>query len=336
MKKLGLVCFNISIASVCMLFLYGCPKGDLQTRTDSLVVRCSEVSTCPTGTRCDSNGFCIAPKSIDGVGAPGDACYRTEHCLSRLCTCDDGKFAIQSSRNTCLTGAQGVVCVGKSGLSAMCFVDENCKSGRCREGVCVPVDGTGAAGQYCHHEEHCESKICRCPAGDKASGFCGTAQIPDTGRCDARQGWGGRCTRNENCLTDGQCVEGLCAPLNFTGGPGQYCHHDDHCATNLCLCPVGKRGGFCGTASAPEPGKCWRPGSPGVGGSFCRNNAHCESDFACVDGLRCAPHNDSGDPGDYCHHDDHCATGLSCQCPGGKNSGFCTNWEDGINLGTCG
>jgi hypothetical protein len=319
-------------------------REELGVVRSALFVACTQRTDCKSDELCDL-GVCISRAVKRGAGAPGDYCYRTEHCASRLCLCAGGlssraHFTLEEPRGACLPRSRGVACQAHGGLGRHCWIDENCQSDlRCRENACVPEDGTGQLSGYCHHANHCESRLCDCTGTGAtiSSGFCGSASLPQQGFCAARRGFGAPCGRDDNCpASTSRCVEGRCAPLDGTGdptGPTAYCHHDNHCASSLCVCPGGKRNGFCGSSSRPETGSCWAPGTPIPFGGFCRADGDCRAG-QCAE-QRCAPRDGTGTRSQYCHHDNHCGRGLTCSCPFGKSWGFCADFEDGGNLGTC-
>ncbi len=145
-----------------------------------------------------------------------------------------------------------------------CKVNDDCKSRKCVDnpGKCAPenypVNTEG--GNYCHHDNHCASKTCRCEKG--AFGFCkewekwpaGQYDAADAdkrriGRCAPLALIGSRCEKNENCArhVNGtvQCVQGRCAPKDGLGRRDDYCHHNNHCASGVCRCPLGRKDDLC-------------------------------------------------------------------------------------------
>jgi len=57
------------------------------------------------------------------------------------------------------------------GLGCFCERDAHCLSDNCADGKrCAPRDRTGISGNYCHHNNHCQSGYCSCAKG--IFGFC--------------------------------------------------------------------------------------------------------------------------------------------------------------------
>lgn len=139
------------------------------------------------------------------------------------------------------------------------------------------------------------------------------------------------CAKNGDCAS-GHCADGrFCAPVNRSGRPGDYCHHENHCSPGMyCDCPSGG-GGFCKNWRSRSGGgqcqfnrKVGEPARP-TAGMNCRAPG-CDFGLHCADGRVCAPVDRTGRPGQYCHHDNHCRS-RNCVCPSGKSFGFCARWE---------
>jgi len=222
-----------------------------------------------------------------------------------------------------------------------CARSNECLSGYCADGkFCAPKNDTGKAGAYCHHDDHCASGLCVCPdgweSGDK--GFCrGWQNFTTTkhGVCSVQSKNGEKCTQNKDCAS-GYCADGkLCAPKDGTGKAGAYCHHDNQCATGLCLCPDGWEGnrGFCKGWQDFTPTKAGKCSAKLENGANCTQNKDCASG-SCADGKKCAPVDFTGKAGAYCHHDNHCAKDYYCSCPndnrreGWPFGGFCLGWRN--------
>lgn len=75
----------------------------------------------------------------------------------------------------------------------VCEVNADCRSGYCADGTfCAPRDGTGRAGEYCHHGNHCRSGTCSCGERSGRRGILEAGFCPQWDRnLQAR----GRCTR---------------------------------------------------------------------------------------------------------------------------------------------
>jgi len=108
-----------------------------------------------------------------------DYCHHGDHCQTGTCICPDGKWAYtdfcpgHESWSEPQPGVKLGKCLGYGGYGTKCSHNEQCLSDICANGKrCAPKDGTGRPGQYCHHDNHCISGNCICPAGAKSWGFC--------------------------------------------------------------------------------------------------------------------------------------------------------------------
>ena len=148
-----------------------------------------------------------------------------------------------------------------------CSENFECISGYCADGrICAPRDGTGRGGEYCHHNNHCASGTCICPDGYQGD-FCKVAT--KQGYCAGRdgEGQGGRCRADSDCAPGLRCADGRrCAWPDGTAKAGQYCHHDNHCASKNCKCPADKSWGFC--AGWERFNDAWIRSSVSTGDSF--------------------------------------------------------------------
>ena len=120
-------------------------------------------------------GVCTPKKDM---GLPGEYCYRHDQCISDgYCLCPnylyDGDYCAGWNDFGVVTHGK---CMGpepKERNGAACYANIDCLSGYCADGErCAPVDGTGKSGDYCHHNNHCQSKTCMCPGGRNFWGFC--------------------------------------------------------------------------------------------------------------------------------------------------------------------
>lgn len=224
-----------------LLLLSGCVLG----------AECRVNSDCTSGY-CANGRFC-APQ--DGTGQIGDYCHHDNQCASGDCRCPGDLNTEETtfcSNWEIRTGAEQGMCAARSPNGSGCSRNENCLSLYCADGiVCAPRDGTGQAGDYCHHGNQCTSGACLCPAGLATgnTGFCPEWEFwtrGERGACLATTANGVPCTRNAEC-TSGYCADGrFCAPPDGTGQAGEYCHHGNHCASNVCQCPSGlTTRGFC-------------------------------------------------------------------------------------------
>ena len=173
----------------------------------------------------------------------GAKCQVDNDCLDKVCDVDTKRCR---SEHTDISNGY------------FCRWNGQCKSGYCaNDKKCAPKDYTGKPGDYCHHNNHCASGSCECEKG--LHGFCrnyeswaaGPRKKSASGRlvgiCNAKEPLASLCTRNTECIS-GQCADGKrCSPQDGTGKPGQYCHHNNHCASKRCACPNGNANflGFC-------------------------------------------------------------------------------------------
>ena len=92
--------------------------------------------------------------------------------------------------NSCQPNGIGIGAGSRLANSELCTTDRECASGHCADGrFCAPRDGTGRAGDYCHHNNQCErGLVCHC-ARD-IFGFCiGWRQDDGQGRAVFRLGF---------------------------------------------------------------------------------------------------------------------------------------------------
>jgi len=217
----------------------------------------------PRGSNLSPTELCTwGPGDCVPVQENGATCWKNENCESGNCA--DEKCAPQPG-----TGAGGVYCNQddqcESGIclqgkcypqeknGAPCSSDRECLSGYCADGErCAPQNGTGQAGEYCHHDNHCQSGFCVCPTGYDGK-FCAnwrTLKTNQYGSCWQLADNGDPCRKNEECES-GHCADawpwqyGRCAPKDGKGGRGDYCHHDNHCQSGRCDCDYGWWSGFC-------------------------------------------------------------------------------------------
>ncbi len=263
---------------------------------------------CGTG-RC-REGFC-APE--DGEGASpwefGDAgrtdyCHHDNHCRSNVCVCDD-----PDHKDGAFCRANGKIKPGKCSAHTRIPLGQPCNrkfmcaratanAAQCVQGKCAPEDDTGTTGMYCHHNNHCISGKCignQCQALVDVGGSCKRDHHCRGGN---RAFWGGDWTA--------RCERGKCVPRDFVGDNGDFCQHDNHCASMVCA------QNRCFGGALPLGAKCKKEEQCAGGNRQLlgdRWTTHCPQG-------RCAPKDRTGDPGTYCHHDNHCTQGLRCKCPG--------------------
>ena len=293
------------------------------------------------------SGHCAAGKKCayrNGVGEAGDYCHHDEQCGSGLCICPDGweggSGLCKGWEQFTLFGPNGT-CSAQFEDGYNCTDDKDCISGNCADDkLCAPEDGTGIVGDYCHHDNHCQTGLCLCPDGwEGGSGFCkgweNFSADGSHGTCSEALVDGATCTEDKDC-DSGYCADGeKCAPKDGTGSEGDYCHHDNQCYSGSCDCP-GDDVRVMGAKSFCPDWKSFTSTIHGVcrafalNGDSCLRDEQCDSGY-CADGKKCAPKDGTGQVGDYCHHDNQCASGM-CDCPGddirvmGAKT-FCSDWE---------
>jgi hypothetical protein len=127
------------------------------------------------------------------------------------------------------SGAGGA-CVCDNGVTThppVCQFDNQCGSGRCRNGAC---------------ERSCTS-----------STTCGTGLICTAGFCQAPSGAGGQCLYDKDCGADASCINGFCH-ARCTGDPG--CGAADRCVDAVCQPDVGPQPQCRGNAECPKGQEC--------------------------------------------------------------------------------
>jgi LysM repeat protein len=136
-----------------------CPGWQAFTSTNHgvCIPRDENGASCLENEQCQSDycdGGKCAPKP--GTGQAGEYCHRDEHCQSDFC----------------IAGR----CYQLADLGDVCRKNAECESGYCADtflgggwGRCAR-DGDGKSGEYCHHDNHCQSGRCDCEHG--WFGFC--------------------------------------------------------------------------------------------------------------------------------------------------------------------
>ncbi len=163
-----------------------------------------------------------------------------------------------------------------------CNTNDECTSDRCHLGACVPADGQGQLRGFCNHDAQCISQHCeqdvRASTGRtnlclwKIGAACNESLECSSLRCDRVAGNPRRCIPNDR-----------------TGKPGDYCSHNNQCASSNCM-----------------QSKCV---APATNGSPCTTNASCQSgrcDTVVGNQQVCIPNDGTGVVGDYCSHVNQC------------------------------
>ncbi|MFC2053025.1 FHA domain-containing protein [Chloroflexota bacterium] len=189
--KKGDFCYN---SSHCSSKVCNCPKGrDGKNCRDWKKFSVSYGGTCAegweNGDRCDKDSECASGYCADNwrcaptdkTGRLGDFCHHNEQCGNKTCYCANGHNLLGYCKgwkeNTPLDTKFGFCDEWEGPVNGtLCKDNGDCKSNYCANGVCAPRDGSGLAGDYCHHKNHCYSGACQCGPGAHAaggwSGFC--------------------------------------------------------------------------------------------------------------------------------------------------------------------
>jgi len=124
------------------------------------------------------------------------------------------------------------------------------------------------------------------------------------------------CKTDKDCMkANYQCADGkFCAPVDKRGKPGEYCHHDNHCASGNCVCPNGKSLGFCkdyekgnnkGSCDGPNKGPKYEK-SPDLG-KGCKDLKDCRGEAYCSNSVCTSPYSEKP-----CKTDNDCVNGQLC------------------------
>lgn len=172
-----------------------------------------------------------------------------------------------------------------------CEANEDCDSGLCEDGVCVPTEcaADGDCPQpmlqtcrdfecrdRCFQDRCLRGGICidgACmPEECTVDGDCEGTDLCREGRCVEAS----PCETNEECAPDGRCLEGNCEPLTVCAGDGN-CAADEICEDGLCrVREVCEERDECGEGQDCVAGRC----VPFV----CRGPADCEGGEVCRGG----------------------------------------------------
>jgi LysM repeat protein len=109
-----------------------------------------------------ANGQC-APKN--GTGQYREYCHHNDHCATGLCYCPEGYGLGGFCKNhDSLAEEDYGYCTyrGDKVKGTKCSENSDCESNHCADGLCAPRNKTGLSGDYCHHNDHCYSKVCDC------------------------------------------------------------------------------------------------------------------------------------------------------------------------------
>lgn len=225
-------------------------------------------NTCDTGRCVDYEGYdklgrCVPKDDFTLKG--GQYCHHDNHCKSGFCLGAGKAHFVPNWRSLPDGGGSLSKCAAQLKNGERCYKNRDCQTGQCADDWrCTPVDTEGQPGEYCHHSEHCSSRMCVCPDGKIAtSGFCRNyknyselevAKLTRTRKgfyCMSKLPLGAPCKRDEECggrknNLPAKCRESICVPKDGTGITNDYCHHGNHCR-QACICGDGTRttNGWC-------------------------------------------------------------------------------------------
>lgn len=177
-----------------------------------------------------------------------------------------------------------------------CETNDDCESGLCEDGACVPTECSGDNDCPQPMLQTCRDFECRdrcfqdqCIRGGVCiDGACMPPECTVDGDCDGenlcREGRcvePSPCVENADCDPDGRCIEGNCEPLTVCGGDGN-CADDEICDDGLCRPrEVCEEREDCGDGEDCVAGRC----VPFV----CRGPADCGDGEACQGGACVEP-----------------------------------------------
>jgi hypothetical protein len=176
----------------------------------------------------------------------GGECHGDEACCSGICT-DYGEHP--------------GYCIEPVVEGAFCEADYWCRSGRCAENTCIPVECI-ATGQDCRVDAACCSGVCS---------YMGVYTLETT--CIEPRLLGEACAEDNWCQS-GFCVNGLCA-VGACLAEHSDCSFNDEAR---CCYPL-----FCSWRGDYAPGYCTAPQPPGAScldARWCQSGA-CSSDGVC-------------------------------------------------------
>jgi V8-like Glu-specific endopeptidase len=286
----------------------------------------SGAAPCPDGGYCDAPacGTGMCRPAGDGGGAPlGTACVNGGECASRFCAALPGGGAVCARPCTpgTLSCFAGEVCLGlvdacgacvepgaappPRGFGEPCAVDTDCWSGLCFTDGDPAACGADCAYRYCAE-------------------WCGAAgECPDGSHCrDGVCVRGPRSDVGESCVSDLDCVAGICLPtpsgaFHCVEGctPEGGCNPGFTCFDGSCWPDALRPGDACTTwDDYCEGGRCLELAGRLVCVSDCVDSGDCESGLSCVsagDGMGiCVPPSVAGGGGGG--GDDGC----DCAVPG--------------------
>ncbi|SAM81758.1 uncharacterized protein UBRO_03101 [Ustilago bromivora] len=141
------------------------------------------------------------------------------------------------------TSTSTVVPTATAAPGARCRRAEDCASGACSQGRCVPKTGTGANNSFCTGDAQCVGGS-YCYRGScqfiksndspcyKDSGCLSGNCINKRCIANASQRNGAQCTKSTQCVIGSFCSNGKCATISTVG---KYCYKDQGCTSGHCV-----------------------------------------------------------------------------------------------------
>ena len=219
--------------------------------------------------------------------------------------------------------------------TAKCLADEDCCSGLCDAGACVPLGSTcTTAGNNCSTNSDCCSALCMDGLCSQASSYC--VQVSDA--CESDLDCCSRLCNFGGSGLLGTCNEPPQGPANCKGIAGTVCGDCNECCSRLCE-PFGESGvSICqGASGCRQTGEICASddeccggspdsGLPGAGNASCVM-ADGASFGVCRNAMSCSPQ------GNVCHLQDYACSVSSASnrcCDGENANGSCILDEAGI------
>jgi len=283
---------------------------------------CLDGSTCPEGTYCDIDGYCM---SLYPMGSP---CDEDAQCASGACEgalfnsktcvcldhndCFDGEYCGTFGVNECLPVIG--ICDDNCSTDKSCGTDAICAGAPI--GQCV-ISGSSIVGQLCCRDAQCASDICG------SDGICQCSDDSDcpTGACDTSL-FGANicveCTSDNHCGASQFCAVDTCIPLFPVGS---QCDKDKECLSDIC-----GANGLCQCATSDQCGPDLICSTALFGANACvecEEDAHCGDGFYC-DVELCKPRLIEGSTCDFDSQcfSDLCGSNDVCQC---KDNAHCAD-----------
>lgn len=188
---------------------------------------------CGAGESCGGLNFC--PSDCGGC-PPGSVCLEDGACASGRCeagfcggSCGDGTCTVVPDGETCFAEGCQNDCGACPNGTPGCDSGNDCGSGFCRLGVCVPPCGNGS----CDPGESCST----CGIDCGVCPFCGDFSCNNGETCDSCAVDCGLCCASNGtiCLTNGACCSTRCdGTCKACVGRGGGCNENSDCCSDQC------------------------------------------------------------------------------------------------------